>query len=160
MLSCILNMERKYRKMILIIPMYMLRIFTIWLTPPRHQTSTKDMLRKAKSTHISSQTSQATKALWTASKWAQLVSSAREINPHWPHCTSWWSKISKSRLSWATWTLWPGMEATKSGWQEKIRVLLSPPSLYLTSTDHYIHFWNSSGGIAEVLSWASEANAF
>ena len=100
------------------------------------------------------------KALWTASKWAQLVSSAREINPHWPHCTSWWSKISKSRLSWATWTLWPGMEATKSGWQEKIRLLLSPPSLYLTSTDHYIHFWSSSGGIAEVLSWASEANAF
>ena len=118
------------------------------------------MLRKAKNTHISSQISQATKALWTASKWAQLVSSAREINPHWPHCTSWWSKISKSRLSWATWTLWPGMEATKSGWQEKIRLLLSPPSLSLTSTDHYVHFWSSSGGIAEVLSWASEAFAF
>ena len=74
-------------------------------------------------------------AQWTALRWALQVLLARGTNPHYSHCKSSWNKTWKDPPSWATWILWPGMEATRSGWQEMTPPLPTLPSSYLISSD-------------------------
>ena len=72
-------------------------------------------------------------AQWTALRWVLLVLLARETNPHWQHCTHSWSKTWKDPLFSAT--LWLGMAATRSGWQERTPPLPTLPSSSLISSD-------------------------